>query len=112
MRQNGQEKESLSSTEEHSQPSGGSSNSQDVACRYCDEKISSRAKICPHCQNPQIWWKVPPLELASPLGILIALCLLILGALQYRDAKAEKIEAKEALRQASVALKQASDASG
>jgi hypothetical protein len=82
-----------------------------VFCRYCYETISSRARVCHHCQKPQVWWRAPPLELAGPLGIVIALGLLILGALQYRDAKEEKVAAAEALRRASKASEQAIAAS-
>lgn len=110
MHQDGQEKESLNNNVDPSAPSGEPSRAANVRCKYCDEAISSRAKICQHCQKPQIWWRIPPLELASPIGILIALGLLVLGAFQYRDARSEKIEASVALKQASEALKQASAA--
>jgi hypothetical protein len=82
-----------------------------ISCRYCCEQIPTRARVCRFCQKPQRWWRAPPLELAGPIGIVIALGLLILGSFQYHDAKEEKISAATALRQASMASAQAIKAS-
>jgi hypothetical protein len=79
-------------------------------CKYCDQEISGRAKICFHCSRPQKWWKVHHLELASLVGVVLSIALFIVGALQYADARKDRIEAAEALKKSTAALSRASTA--
>jgi hypothetical protein len=79
-----------------------------IPCLYCDQEISSRARICFHCNRPQKWWKVHHLEMASLLGVVLALGLLILSVFQYQDTKKDRIDAKKALERSTKALERAS----
>jgi hypothetical protein len=75
-----------------------------VRCLYCDEEISLAAKVCFHCGRPKRWWMLHHLELASLMGVLLALGLLVLGYLQFQESRIDRIEAAQALKQSKEAL--------
>ena len=70
-------------------------------CKYCIEPIHQRASVCQHCGRSQPLGSIQLImELASTINALIAVGLLILGLFQFLEAKRDRVNADQALKEA------------
>lgn len=69
-------------------------------CRYCQQPLNEKAKVCHHCERDQR----PLLQyFASSTAfvmVLIAIVQAIMGYIQYKESKIKRIEAAEVLAKA------------
>src|SRR5574337_414550 len=76
-----------------------------VYCKYCKESINEHAKVCYHCGRYQnkIYQYVKYCVSLSSIGLLVV------SIWQYKEAREDRIDAKEALKQAQKAEKKITD---
>lgn len=70
----------------------------EIDCIYCASKIMKHAKVCVSCGRDQRWL-LNHLKF-DHIGLIIALLMVLLGYLQFKEARKDRLEASEALQRA------------
>ncbi|MBI5739787.1 MAG: hypothetical protein HZA16_03610 [Nitrospirae bacterium] len=78
---------------------------EQIPCIFCDSNISRRAKVCASCGRHQTWY----INYLEHFSLVIALLMVLLGFLQFKEARKDRLESRDALEHAKDAKKIAED---